>query len=167
MNRNKFIVKIQNFTGATTAELTVALLIFGGFFCGFIIKHYFEDEISTHDKGVSYFHILDSLAEAEKSTFTGTDLYGNEIAELTTKDTIVQKVSVFPNVQKKSEPVGIINLNTATKLQLMKLPGVGEKTAIKIIEYRNKKNFDSIEEIQKIHGIGIKKFDNMKNYLQV
>lgn len=67
------------------------------------------------------------------------------------------------NLREKS-----INLNTATKEQLIQLPGVGESTAEKIIMYRNDKGlFKKIEDIMKIKGIGSKKFEKMKNYLTV
>lgn len=62
---------------------------------------------------------------------------------------------------------GKINLNTATEQQLMLLPGVGETTAKKIIEYRTENNgFTAIEDIMKVNGIGEKKFEQMKPYIK-
>ena len=49
----------------------------------------------------------------------------------------------------------------------MALPGVGEKTADKIIEYRQTFQFKSIEDIKNIDGIGDKKFEKLKDYLCV
>lgn len=67
------------------------------------------------------------------------------------------------NLREKS-----INLNTASKEQLIQLPGVGESTAEKILMYRNDKGiFKKIEDIMKIKGIGIKKFEKMKNFITV
>jgi competence ComEA-like helix-hairpin-helix protein len=48
----------------------------------------------------------------------------------------------------------IVNINTATRDELMTLPGVGEVTADRIIEYREKKPFESTEELIEIKGIG-------------
>ena len=54
-----------------------------------------------------------------------------------------------------SSDTGIVNINTATKEELMKLPGIGESKAKSIISYREKNNgFNSIEEIKKVEGIG-------------
>lgn len=63
---------------------------------------------------------------------------------------------------------GTININSAQESELMRLPGIGEATARKIISYREEKgNFLSIEEIMNVPGIGEKKFETMKPYLAV
>ena len=62
----------------------------------------------------------------------------------------------------------IINLNTATKEELMRLDGVGEKTALKIIAYREKiGGFTNLEQLMDVDGIGEKKFATWKKYLTV
>ena len=59
-----------------------------------------------------------------------------------------------------------INLNSATKEELMMLPGIGESTAEKILLYRKEHNgFRKPEDIQKIKGIGKKKFEKLKPYI--
>lgn len=55
-----------------------------------------------------------------------------------------------------------INLNLATKEELLKLDGIGEKTADSILQYRQNKRFDSIEEIKEVKGIGENKFEKIK-----
>lgn len=63
---------------------------------------------------------------------------------------------------------GTININTAGKEDLMRLPGVGDATAGKIISYRESSGeFKSIEEIMNVSGIGEKKFDSMKQFIVV
>jgi len=65
------------------------------------------------------------------------------------------------NVQEK------ININTATKDELTSLNGIGEATANKIINYRNKNKFKDIEDIMNVPGIGEAKFNNIKDYICV
>ena len=62
----------------------------------------------------------------------------------------------------------IVNLNTGTQEELELLPGVGEATALKIIEYREKNGpFKKIEDVMDVSGIGEKKFEDMKNNLAI
>lgn len=63
---------------------------------------------------------------------------------------------------------GTININTASASELMRLPGVGQTTANKIISYRETNGkFLAIEEIMNVSGIGEKKFESMKQFLSV
>ncbi|WP_036728215.1 helix-hairpin-helix domain-containing protein [Peptoniphilus mikwangii] len=60
-----------------------------------------------------------------------------------------------------------ININTADMQMLTSLPGVGEKTAKKIIDYRTKNQFKNIEDIKSVSGFGEKKFNEIKELITV
>ena len=61
---------------------------------------------------------------------------------------------------------GRININTASKTELMQIPGIGESKAERIISYReNHGRFGSIEEIQNVRGIGSGIYEGMKDYI--
>ncbi len=61
---------------------------------------------------------------------------------------------------------GKLNINTATVEQLVLLPGIGEKTAEKIVEHRNKNGaFKENSDILNVKGIGEKKLGIINNYL--
>jgi competence protein ComEA len=61
-----------------------------------------------------------------------------------------------------------ININKASIEELDTLPGIGEKTAAKIIDYRDQhKGFKSIEEIKEVNGIGDAKYDGIKDLISI
>ena len=61
-----------------------------------------------------------------------------------------------------------VNINIANKEKLATLPGIGEGTAEKIIEYRSKTGkFKTIDEIKKIPGIGESKFKSLKDKITI
>ena len=67
-----------------------------------------------------------------------------------------------------AEGIDKINLNTASKEELMSLSGIGESYADRIIEYRsNNGPFQSIEDIMKVKGIGDKIFLSIKDRIIV
>ena len=64
---------------------------------------------------------------------------------------------------KDSHGVALVNINTATKEELMGLPGIGERKADSIIEYRKSKSFSSPEDIMNISGIKEAAFNKIKD----
>lgn len=158
---------LQTLFGITKQELIAVAIIVGGLLCGIAIKMFLPQEsshshYSTIEKEI--FAILDSVASQQQSTYSGVGLQGNALDTAAYNTTPEGKAE-----QKKSNslPTKPINLNAATKAELMMLPGVGEKTAEKIIEYRKLQKFSSPADIMNIKGIGEKKFEKMKQYLSV
>lgn len=62
----------------------------------------------------------------------------------------------------------ITNLNTATKEQLCKITGIGDKKADLILQYRQEHgNFNSVDDLKNINGFGDKTVAKLKPMLAV
>ncbi|WP_277250763.1 helix-hairpin-helix domain-containing protein [Peptoniphilus vaginalis] len=78
---------------------------------------------------------------------------------------VQSNISSLASSPSSSASSSKININSADLSELTKIPGVGEKTAQKILDYRANNSFSSIEDIKNVPGIGDKKFESMKDYI--
>ena len=61
-----------------------------------------------------------------------------------------------------------VNINTASQAELDSLPGIGPALAQRIIDFRVENgNFNSIEDIQNVKGIGDSKYEDIKDKIVV
>ena len=61
-----------------------------------------------------------------------------------------------------------ININTAEKLELTALPGIGEVLAGRIIEYREQNGgFSTVDELMNVSGISNNRFNAIKDYVSL
>lgn len=73
----------------------------------------------------------------------------------------------FSDKSNNNTDNGKININTCSKAELMLLPGIGDALADRIIEYREKMPFKTIEDIKNVPGIGEKRFEAIKDLITV
>ena len=70
--------------------------------------------------------------------------------------------------QAEANHAETVELNTATAAELRTLPGVGERTAQRIIEYREEHGgFEKIEDLMNIRGIGERTFLRLRPLIRV
>ncbi|MDI6840916.1 MAG: helix-hairpin-helix domain-containing protein [bacterium] len=131
----------------------VAILVFGSAIYVYKLKNpYFAPEykisISKEDK-----------AELHKL------INETEVAIKSTKSMESPRAKVYSQ-EDSDRP--LLNINTASKEELIELPGIGELYAQRIIEYREKHGgFKKVEELINVKGIGKKKFEELKDKLTV
>jgi len=63
-----------------------------------------------------------------------------------------------------AQPIGSVDINTASRDELMQIPGVGEVTATAIIEERP---FANVDDLLKVRGIGPKTLEKLKPWVTV
>ena len=73
-----------------------------------------------------------------------------------------------PSIESNQSTSSKININEATKEELMQIPGIGDVKATSIIEYRTTNGlFQSIEDIKNVTGIGDSTFESIKDYITI
>ena len=89
--------------------------------------------------------------------------------DLDASSNVADQAILFENQEVDiNDNTGKISINKATYEELITLPGIGPKTALKIIEYRNTYgSFWNLEDIKKVKGIGDKKYAKLKEYITI
>ena len=154
------------FTGQDLVIITFLIIIF---LAGLAIKLSGWKNPEKYD-----YSVTDSKFEQQlKSDFS--ELEKNSLSEkqqekLSLLRSISDSLSSEKDRQEKEELLAKfekkININLAYTADLQMLPGIGKVTADRIIEYREQNNrFSKIEDLMKVKGIGVKKFEKIKDLI--
>lgn len=157
--------KLSEKIGFTQTEIKVILFLVVVFLVGAaysIINNNSKGEYINFD-----YSEQDSLFSFYKKNFLPDKLPDEsvdikaEVLELKPLDYERNKKPPLP--EEKS-----ININKAGINQLISLPGIGEKTAQKIIKLRDERGgFKNLEELMDVKGIGEVKFNKIKKFLYI
>ena len=115
--------------------------------------------------------VIDAIKAAGDSS-PGADLSTINLARVLNDGEQIYVDSLVMNssgqrVSKKT-PSGPININRATARQLDALDGIGPVIAARIVEYRKiNGSFLSIDDLQKVSGIGAAKFAQIKSKVRI
>lgn len=148
---------MQTTTGATKGEVIVVLLLLIGAVLGNVLQRL--DSGSGSNKTMSPAQIREIL-EASTDDRQAFENVTQERATHTGPTTARPRTVSTPERQST-----VVNLNTASKTRLMSIPGVGEATADRILQYRSHSPFTRPEDLQNIKGIGEKRFERMRPFI--
>lgn len=75
-------------------------------------------------------------------------------------------VALGASAQDAPASAGVVNINTATAEQIAFLPGIGPKTAERIVAFREEKGaFRKPTDLMQVKGIGDKTFERLSPYV--
>jgi len=84
--------------------------------------------------------------------------------ELDSRPIVLENVRVIAPVFTE---IGKVNVNEATAEELECLPGIGKTLAARIIAYRNEHGpFSSLDELEKVSGIGKETIERLRPYAE-
>ena len=163
--------KLLTITHLTSKEFAVIAFLILTFSVGIIVKYsgfkkpneydYSETDKNFESKLKSSFDELNTTKPDSSQK-----LRALEITSLA--DSLGIKIEQTVSEQKVIKPGLKININTALPSDLQQLPGIGEVTAERIIEYREQNGgFKKPDDLMKVKGIGEKKFEKLKDYVVV
>ena len=146
----------------TKSEQKSVLFIVGIFFAVVFIRWFTPgvSKTSMYD-----YSMQDSLFRALSADTTG--LKSDSVETVHKRKNRIGKKEKKKTKQKQNEPVPLrININTAGEKELILLPGVGQVTARRIIQYRQENGaFKTVDELLKVKRIGPKTLERIKPFV--
>lgn len=133
--------RLQDWLALTATERRVLLFVTGAFVAGLGIRFYQE-------------------------TFPATPSFDYAAAD--SAFAALSSAAIADDGESGLEVPGPLNLNTATKHQLVALPGIGEVMAERILRHREDHGpFRDIEELRSIKGISKRSLEKLKPLVTV
>lgn len=162
------LTKLSGKIGFTNTEIKVVLFLVTMFITGLSYKIYLINDDKPDFTNFDYSD-QDKLFQ-ESGRKTGKDSinavdnnvdYKQEVLDFNNRNFSRKEAKTLPGLKS-------IDINAAGLNELVQLPGIGNKTAEKIIALRKEKSgFKKLDELLEIKGIGGKKLSNIEKYLYI
>jgi comEA protein len=134
--------RLKNWLALTVTEQRVILFLVATFLVGAGIRLYRE-----------------TFPSSQPFDYRSTDSTFAALSESIVADT---------TLGEDEDSTGLVNVNSATKNQLMNVPGIGEVTAARILAYRKDVGaFKKLDDLVNVKGISKKKLEKLKPFMTV
>ena len=151
----KFLADLQHRFGFTRNEVTVILFLCLTLLAGMGIRWLRAGEGSTEVNRPAF-----EYARADSEFFARSRAVPDDSSTSSLPHASRQRTTETPPSPHS------LDLNTATKGELIGLPGIGESLADRIISYRNEHGaFATANELLHVRGIGLRKLDKIRPFL--
>ncbi|EJW93716.1 protein containing Competence protein ComEA, helix-hairpin-helix region domain protein, partial [gut metagenome] len=84
-----------------------------------------------------------------------------------TKNTTAAEAGTKSRAMANNGSSAVVDINTASQSELDSLPGIGPAMAKRIIAEREKARFTSVDDLQRVKGIGPAKLAKLRSRIKV
>lgn len=160
--------KLSRKIGFTNTEIKIVLFLLSLFIIGLSYKLYLVNNNSADYTNFDYSSEEKLFQESGNKINNDTGALVDNKVDYKHEVLDFNNGKIYKKEAKKLPEVKSININTAGLNDLINLPGIGSKTAEKIIELRkNKGRFKKLAELLDVKGIGEKKLNKIEKFLYV
>ncbi|MEK7250360.1 MAG: helix-hairpin-helix domain-containing protein [Bacteroidota bacterium] len=160
-----FLDTLQQKVGFTRREAIAILTLSTTFVIGLGIRWFQSTQTQAQPHEQFDYSKSDSAYAARAQAVQQLSQHSSTPPQTVSSTTTPQKITTTsrPALVKRT-----IDINTATKSQLMGLPGIGGSFAERIIAYRNAKgSFTSVDQLTYVKGIGEKTMEKLRPFVVV
>lgn len=158
-----FLDTLQQKIGFTRRE-AVAILVLASTFVSGVLIHRFTSSSEARATSSQQF----DYSRSDSAYRAHAQIIPDSVPASQSAATPMENRANASRGEKTKGFSGTINLNTATKTQLMQLPGIGPSYAERILQYRAEHGkFASIDQLLKVKGIGEKKMEKLRPFITV
>lgn len=166
--------KLQQRLAITRREALALLSVLALFLAGLAVQFIQRQNVPPLDRPNLF---ADSLAAPDtvsgsttkgEATGTAQSLQAASLLPAERTSSASEKTSSSSDpAPTRSSKTSAIDLNTATSAQLQELRGIGPALADRIISYRDRTPFQSVDQLTEVRGIGPKTLSSIRSRLTV